>query len=134
MAETTIDESPDGGVLWKLHIWNKDQPDRSDLLNAPLDEQPPDLFDELRILGDSFQSYFGEKLIPKIDRSASRTGVIDKVTLFRSDHYSPDFVLFLHGIIAGDHGVIALIAEDFSVRGEEVGLFNPADVWKLTES
>lgn len=126
------------GTLFELHIAPLEGPDPS--LRVPDAEagggtggtELTALLERLEELHEEFVRFLTEEVVPNIDTSPHRVGVIERVTLLRGnyDTTSSDYLLFLDGILAGDGGVLERLGTRFSVRSRSRGVFREVGSWK----
>jgi hypothetical protein len=130
MAENTAIR----GVMWKLHVSSKGQPDPSLLIAGAVDDELTRLLRELQGIADDFLQYFSEVVVPNIDLSPVRIGVIDQIALLEGQNTTnvTDFLLLLGGLVAGGEKVIEQARVRFDVRAEPQGSWGEVGLWDVS--
>jgi len=121
------------GVLWKLHVSNKGEPDPSLSIAGADDEDLTRLLQQLQAIADDFVDYFGTVVIPNIDLSPRRIGVVDSIALMegQNDQNVTDFLLLLGGLVSGGELVIDQARARFDVIAEPQGNWAEIGRWDV---
>ena len=124
------------GVLWKLHISRAGEPDPSLLIPDAVDAELTRLLDQLQAIADDFVSYLDTVVVPNIDLSPVRVGIIDRVALSggQNDTNVTDFLLLLGGLVTGGQPVIDQIRTRFDVTAEVMGNWGEVGRWDVPVS
>ncbi len=121
------------GVLWKLHVSNKGEPDPSLLIPDAVDDELSKLLEQVQTIADDFREYFNSTVVPNIDLSPRRIGIIDHLSLLegQNDTSVTDFFLLLGGLVAGGDLVVDQIRVRFDVIAESLGNWGEAGRWDV---
>lgn len=121
------------GVLWKLHVSNKGQPDPSLSIADAVGDELTRLLKEVQEIADAFVDYFGSVVVPNIDLSPHRVGIVDHLALIegQNDSNVTDFLLLLGGLVTGGGPVIEQIRVRFDVTAEALGNWGEMGRWHV---
>jgi hypothetical protein len=124
--------------VWRLqHVWPKDMPDLTTVnLSDFNDAEVRQVVEQVEDVKRAFESFVADYVMAHISQTPTRVGVIESLRLFTSEtSMNTDYLLLLTGLLAGDGGVLGLIAQRYMIKAtEELGRFSELDPFKPVQS